>query len=154
MTSQYYGIIIMELNDVQKQAVAEWVTEGVSLSDIQKKINAEFEIPMTYMDVRLLVIDLDVDIVEEPEPEKKEEEPEEIAATDVDGVNVEVDAITRPGSIVSGTVVFTDGVKASWYLDQSGRIALDAGRPDYKPGEEDLKVFQQELRAALKKKGF
>ena len=146
----------MELNDIQKQAVAEWVTDGVSLSDIQKKINAEFDVPMTYMDVRLLVIDLDVDIVEEPdpEPEEKEEKVEEASAAEVGGVNVEVDAITRPGAIVSGTVVFTDGVNASWYLDQSGRLALDPGQTDYKPSEDDLQVFQQELRDALKKKGF
>ena len=70
------------------------------------------------------------------------------------GLVVEVDALTRAGAIVSGTVVFTDGVKASWFLDQSGRLALDAGQPDYKPSEEDLQAFQEELRAALKKKGF
>lgn len=145
----------MELNDIQKQAVAEWVAEGVSLSDVQKRIALEFEIPMTYMDVRLLVIDLDVDIVEEPDPEpEKEEETENASAGDSGGVDVDVDAITRPGAIVSGTVVFTDGVKASWYMDQSGRLALDAGQPDYKPSEEDLQLFQQSLREALKKKGF
>ncbi len=146
----------MELNDIQKRAVAEWVAEGVSLSDIQKRITLEFEIPMTYMDVRLLVIDLDVDIVEEPdpEPEKEEEKTEDASAADAGGVDVDVDAITRPGALVSGTVVFTDSVKASWYMDQSGRLALDAGNPDYKPSEEDLQLFQQSLREALKKKGF
>ena len=150
----------MELSEIQKKAVAEWVIDGLSLSDIQKKISSEFDIPMTYMDVRLLVIDLDVDIPEEPEPEVEEvaeEQPETTndATEDVaSGVVVDVDAITRPGAIVSGTVVFSDGVKASWFLDQSGRLAIDAGQEGYKPDEEDLKVFQLELRDALKKKGF
>jgi hypothetical protein len=149
----------MELSEIQKKAVTEWVIDGLSLSDIQKKIGSEFDIPMTYMDVRLLVIDLDIDIPEEPEPEveeKADDQPEvKDAAEDViDGVVVDVDAITRPGAIVSGTVVFSDGVKASWFLDQSGRLALDAGQEGYKPSEDDLKIFQQELRDALKKKGF
>ena len=145
----------MELNDAQKETVAGWVAEGLKLSDIQKRINSEFDIPMTYMDVRLLVIDLNVDIPEEPEPEPegKEEQPD-VAETEQSGLSVELDAITQPGAIVSGTVIFTDGVKASWRLDQSGRLALDAGDPSYKPSEEDLQVFQQELRVALKKKGF
>ena len=148
----------MELNDVQKQAVAEWVADGVNLSDIQKKIKAEFDTSMTYMDVRFLVIDIGAEVKDKPEPVAVKKDEDKPAAVDsgegVSGLAVEIDAITRTGAIVSGTVVFTDGVKASWYLDQSGRLALDAGEPDYKPSEEDLQLFQQELRTALKKKGF
>lgn len=58
----------MELNDIQKQTVAEWVAEGVNLSDIQKKIKAEFDITMTYMDVRFLVIDIGAEVKDKPEP--------------------------------------------------------------------------------------
>ncbi len=146
----------MELNDIQKQTVAEWVAEGVNLSDIQKKIKAEFDITMTYMDVRFLVIDIGAEVKDKPEPVsvKKDEDQPAVAEAGAAALGLEVDAITRPGAIVSGTVIFSDGVKASWYLDQSGRLALDAGQPDYKPSEEDLQLFQQELRDALKKKGF
>ncbi len=148
----------MELNDVQKEAVAGWVAEGLNLSDIQKKISSEFDISMTYIDVRVLVLDLGVDVKDKPEPvsdkkkdDKLEQDGAEVGAS---GLSVEVDALTRPGSLVSGTVVFTDGVKASWFLDQEGRLALDAGQPGYKPDETDLQLFQEELRAALKKKGM
>ena len=148
----------MELNDVQKQAVAEWVAEGLNLSDIQKRIKAELDISMTYMDVRFLVIDIGAEVKDKPEPvsAKKDEDKPETANLEqgVSGLAVEIDAITRPGAIVSGTVVFTDGIKASWYLDQSGRLALDAGEPGYKPSEGDLQVFQKKLASALKKKGF
>ena len=37
------------------------------MSDIQKKINDDFGIVMTYMDVRFLVDDLDLDLVDEEE---------------------------------------------------------------------------------------
>ena len=148
----------MELNDIEKQAVAEWVAEGINLSDIQKKIKAEFDISMTYMDVRFLIIDIGVEVKDKPEPvsAKKDEDKPAVGESEssASGLAVEVDAITRPGAIVSGTVIFSDGVKASWHLDQSGRLALDPRQPDYKPSEEDLQLFQQELRTALKKKWF
>ena len=69
-------------------------------------------------------------------------------------MSVEVDVVTKPGSVVSGTVTFGDGVTATWFLDQLGRLAIDAGQPGYKPGEQDLRDFQTELRAALEKRGF
>jgi hypothetical protein len=52
----------MELTDLQKETVKQWVLEGVSLSDIQKNIASEFDIKLTFMDVRFLVLDLDVEI--------------------------------------------------------------------------------------------
>jgi len=36
----------------QKREISNWVAEGIGLSDIQKKINTDFGIVMTYMDVR------------------------------------------------------------------------------------------------------
>ena len=79
-------------------------------------------------------------------------EPDEVSAPG--GLSLDVDAITKPGAVVSGTVVFSDGIKASWFLDQSGRLGLDAGDPGYKPSEDDLQVFQEQLRGALEKRGF
>ncbi len=52
----------MELSQEQRQDVSQWVTEGVGLSDIQKRIKSDFGITMTYIDVRFLVIDLGVDV--------------------------------------------------------------------------------------------
>ena len=55
-------------NDEQKREVARWVAEGMGLSDIQKKINDDFGVAMTYMEVRFLVDDLDLTLVDEEEP--------------------------------------------------------------------------------------
>ena len=153
----------MDLNTEQQAAVAQWVADGVGLSDVQKRIQEEFGLSMTYMDVRFLVIDLGVDPQDKPEPKPPEPEatttdaeaavvPDEVTAPG--GLSLDVDAITKPGAIVSGTVVFSDGMKASWFLDQAGRLGLDAGDPGYKPGEKDLQTFQEQLRGALEKRGF
>ena len=50
----------MSLTTEQKQIVSQWVTDGDNLSVIQKKLLEEFEITMTYMDVRFLVDDLEL----------------------------------------------------------------------------------------------
>ena len=52
----------------QKKQISNWVAEGVGLSDIQKRINNDFGIVMTYMDVRFLVDDLNLTLVDEEEP--------------------------------------------------------------------------------------
>ena len=49
-----------EPSDEQKKEISKWVTEGIGLSDIQKKINKDFGVVMTYIDVRFLVDDLNL----------------------------------------------------------------------------------------------
>ena len=161
----------MTLTDEQKATVAEWVREGDGLSEVQKRLQSEFDICMTYMDVRFLVIDLELTLKEddpEPEPEPEpdpESEPAPApgdgeAATAMEGetlpgaLAVEVDRLVKPGAVVSGSVDFSDGRHATWSLDQMGRLALDAGDPEYRPSEEDLAEFQTALRDALQKQGF
>ena len=56
----------MILSDTQKSTVAEWVQDGCSLADVQRLLREDFNISLTYMDVRFLVDDLDVSM---PEPE-------------------------------------------------------------------------------------
>ena len=55
------------------------------------------------------------------------------AASAAGGVSVEMDRVTKPGTLVSGTVTFSDGTHAAWSLDQLGRLALDAKEPGYQP---------------------
>jgi len=57
----------MTLSPEQKQAVAAWVAAGDNLSSIQKKLQDEFQVSMTYMDVRFLVDDLDLSL-QDPAP--------------------------------------------------------------------------------------
>ena len=153
----------MELTDQQKQALAGWVAEGVSLSDIQKRLESDFELRMTYMDVRFLVDDLDLDLsAGEPEPEPESAAPaddsagasvEEPAAGGAGGVSIEVDAVMRPGAVVSGSVTFSDGEKAVWMLDQMGRPGLDPDTAGYRPSEADIMAFQTKLREVLSREG-
>ncbi|MEC8209131.1 MAG: hypothetical protein VX372_01100 [Verrucomicrobiota bacterium] len=158
----------MELSDVQKAAVTQWIQEGHSLADVQRSLREDYEISMTYMDVRFLVDDLDIEVVEEePEPPELSEvdaeknataEPAETELVDEGGngaVTVDVDAIMRPGSLVSGTVVFSDGVSLAWQLSAAGQLGLIPGEdPEYRPSPDDLQSFQSQLEEVLRKKGF
>lgn len=178
----------MELNDNQKQTVAEWVRKGDGLSEIQRRIKNEFDITMTYMDVRFLVLDLGVNVKDKyvpappkpaavaPSPESYPDEdspydtepgapqgshadpypePEEAYAGGLPAnVSVDVDRLVKPGALVSGSVVFSDGVSAKWSLDQYGRLALQSAVANYKPSESDVQAFQMELRRALETRGF
>ena len=158
----------MELSDTQKSAVTQWIQEGHSLADVQRSLREDFEISMTYMDVRFLVDDLDIAVAEEKleAPELSEVEAGEDATAEpveaelVDegsncAVTVDVDAIMRPGSLVSGTVVFSDGVSLGWQLSAAGQLGLIPGEdPEYRPSPEDLQSFQSQLEEVLRKKGF
>ena len=52
----------MSLTPEQKQAVASWVAAGDNLSAVQKKLTDEFQVSMTYRDVRFLVDDLNLEL--------------------------------------------------------------------------------------------
>ncbi|MEC7280428.1 MAG: hypothetical protein VXU50_00055, partial [Verrucomicrobiota bacterium] len=110
----------MELSDAQIAAVTKWILEGRSLADVQRSLREDLGISMTYMDVRFLVDDLDIEVVkkETEVPESSEVEAAEDATAELveaelvgeasnGAVIVDVDAIMRPGSLVSGTVVFS-----------------------------------------------
>jgi hypothetical protein len=50
----------MSLTPEQKAAVAAWIAAGDNLSTVQKKLAEQFQVSMTYRDVRFLVDDLDL----------------------------------------------------------------------------------------------
>lgn len=70
------------------------------------------------------------------------------------GISVDIDRVVRPGSVISGTVTFSDGVSGKWALDQYGRLMLDTGNPAYKPATADVQAFQRELQMQLQRHGF
>jgi hypothetical protein len=57
----------MDLSEQQKQVIREWVASGASLSDVQRNLKTEFGVAMTYIDVRLLVLDLGAAVKDKPE---------------------------------------------------------------------------------------
>jgi hypothetical protein len=50
----------MSLTPEQKATVSSWIAAGDNLSAVQKKLREQFQISMTYMDVRFLVDDLNL----------------------------------------------------------------------------------------------
>lgn len=146
----------MALTDAQKTTLAGWLEQGDSLGQIQTKLKDEFQINMTFMEVRFLIDDLNLELKKETPPEEpgKDAVEESVEALMPEGVSVEVDSIVTPGAIVSGSVIFSDGVKAKWQLDQLGRLGLSGVESDYQPPAEDIPEFQSKLQAHLQKKGF
>ncbi len=174
----------MELTEEQKAAVAQWFADGMSLDEIQKRIRSEFDIHMTYLDLRLLVAEL-------PQPKEEAGEADKADGTDetgeTDGTNgtdgteekdgadgempqegdggeesqgvsaptVTIDALMLPGTIASGDVTFSDGQKGKWFLDQMGRLGLGGDLPQgYRPSPTDAALFQQQLMQLLQSKGL
>ncbi|MGF1447899.1 MAG: hypothetical protein ACFB20_00625 [Opitutales bacterium] len=169
----------MDLTEEQKAAVAGWVRAGASLSDVQKRLAENFDVSMTYMDVRFLVDDLDLDLTDpdagsseveaaspaettDPSPAadvaSETVEPELLDETDAAGgaVSVSVDRVQRPGAVVSGSVRFSDGVNAQWQVDQFGQLGIipPEGQSGYRPSEGDLREFQMALQREMQKQGF
>lgn len=164
----------MNLDDAQKAKVSEWIEQGLKLSEIQTRLNSDFGLRLTYMDVRFLIDDLKLRVkdVEPPKPptpvpplptagapgpaggapaQDLVPEPEEGGGG---GVSVTVDHVARPGALVSGKVTFSDGKNAEWYLDQQGRLGLAAAEKGYRPSQQDVMDFQAELQSELAKLGF
>ncbi len=156
----------MQLTDDQKQTVKSWIAGGLSMSEVQEKIRTEFQVSVTYMETRLLVSELEVMPVNpEPEaPRKPEGASDDGAGGSLldpkaskpagGGVSVTEDEITNPNAIISGKVVFSDGERAAWYVDQMGRLGLQSDTPNYRPSESDIASFQRELERLARKRGL
>lgn len=54
------------ISEENKLEVAKWFAAGASLDEIQKRLKSEFDIHMTYLDLRLLVADLPQPVEEDP----------------------------------------------------------------------------------------
>jgi len=161
----------MHLDEAQKQKVGAWIAEGRSLSEIQKLLESESGLRLTYLEVRLLVDDLKLTPKDAPRPEgKKLVGPEagkaagatapapapaaEPAGNPLSGVSVTVDSLARPGAAVSGSVRFSDGNTAAWVIDQMGRLGLMPQQQGYRPSPEDVQEFQIQLQNELQGMGM
>ncbi len=154
----------MQLNAEQQAIARQWIADGMKLSEFQKRLEADFGIRITYMETRLIVDDLKV-MPKDPEPPKKEEPKVDAtplvapaAATEPtaggSGVSMTVDAVTRPGTMVSGRVTFSDAQAGTWYIDQYGRPGLASDTKGYRPSPADLQEFQILLEKELMKLGI
>lgn len=181
----------------QKQTVSQWAEEGATLNDIQSRLKQELGVSMTYMEARLLVMELGLSLKDKNAKQADQSAaatvaealPDGAAGGDVveaefEGVEAEVypledemeeglmkdepaesgrggatfamqaDELTVPGTLVSGSAVFSDGVRAKWFLDQMGRLSLRADSPGYQPPQADVPKFQAGLEKILIKMGL
>ncbi len=166
----------MELSLEQRQSVIDRVAKGASLSEVQKMLKEQFGISMTFMDVRLLVLEIGAEVKDKPEPEPKkpaetglagegaaddpyaDEDDDGPVSPEGDGagalVSLSLDRVMAPGAMVSGDVTFSDGVKAHWLIDQYGRFGLEPEKPGYQPSNADMQSFQTQLKMELRRHGY
>ena len=147
------------LSPEQQTSVAQWAADGATVNDIQQRLKTEFEVTLTYLDVRLLLVDLNVKLKEKEKPKDPEPvpaPPPAEAGTGAAGseVTVTLDDLAIQGAMCSGNVTFSDGKTAAWYIDQGGRLGMRAPEPGYQPPEADVPVFQEELERVLAAAGF
>lgn len=173
----------MTLNDEQKQQVAAWVRSGLGLAEVQRRLESEFNLRATFMEVRFLVDDLELELADPTPPPQATADAgansaDSVAAESEGGsadvpepadaelddpfdmpgggsATVSIDPIQRPGALVSGSVTFSDGESMGWQLDQMGRLGLLPGATEgYRPSEADIAAFQVELQKVLQQQGF
>ncbi|MFT6862399.1 MAG: hypothetical protein ACJAVK_000957 [Akkermansiaceae bacterium] len=162
---------VSDLSKEQIETIKNWVADGAQMADVQKRLKDDLGFSVTYIDTRFLSLDLELafEVEEEEVPEVLEGVVEESVDARVDatvmpdeasmtpmtpsategGVHATVDQVARPGAMVSGTVTFSDGMKAIWLIDEMGRPSIDPDQAGYQPTEADLVSFQSQLQTML-----
>ncbi|MBL9132820.1 MAG: hypothetical protein JNG86_16550 [Verrucomicrobiaceae bacterium] len=165
------------LTPEQRQLVASWAADGATLNQIQDRLRADCGLTLTYMEARLLIMDLGLKIQDKPR-EKPPEEPkaapppqppadgafedqefESPAAADgaeapAGKLSVSVDEFPLQGAAISGKATFSDGNTVVWFMDPMGRFGMRGPAPGYQPPPADIPAFQQELDTLLSVRGF
>ncbi len=154
------------LTPQQHQSVEQWAAEGANLNQIQDRLKTECGITLTYMETRLLILELGVKIQDKPRAQPPAEEqpvapPPAEATGAVDAaapatgeLKVTVDEIPPPGALISGKATFSDGNTVIWSMDQTGRFGMRGPTPGYQPPPADIPAFQRELDTILQLRGF
>lgn len=153
------------LSPQQRQLVEQWAAEGASLNQIQDRLRTECATTLTYMETRLLIMDLGVKIQDKPREAPPAEQPapapvdENVGAGDDEAsaggsLKVSVDETPPPGAVISGRATFSDGVTVQWFMDEQGRFGMRGPAPGYQPPAADIPAFQAELDNILQLRGF
>ena len=159
----------------QLAQVEQWAADGATLNDVQSRLKSEFDITLTYLEARLLMVDVGVRLKDKPREAPKPEEPaappqhevpeygddydvmpekEDAAAVPGPAITLTADQITAPGALISGKVTFSDGQVANWSLDQFGRLGLGGAPQGYQPPKGDIPQFQQQLDMIMQRAGL
>lgn len=140
-----------KVTEAALEQVRQWAAEGVDLNGIQKRLQTECGIHLTYMDVRFMLLDHNIEIA----TEAKAEEPAptapavEVAAPKaaVNKVRVSLDDLQLPGTLISGKAEFPGGAHGAWMLDQMGRFGWS--ELSGQPSPDEMREFERELTALL-----
>lgn len=140
-----------QLSSEQIEQLKQWAAEGLDLNAMQKRMNEEMGLRLTYMDARFLLLDLHIELASpKPAPADKEQAAaaDESAAVPSGETLVTIDEITPPHALLSGKVVFMSGCRGTWSIDKMGRI--DWAPVSGEPTADDLKAFERELQKTLR----
>ncbi len=162
-----------QLSPEQITQVVSWAADGANLNQVQDRLKTEFGITLTYLEARLLMVDVGVRLQDKhrepvkPEPALEPEVAEDSLPEDLgyeaeagesglpkSTVTLSADQITIPGALISGKVTFSDGQLATWYLDQMGRLGLSGAPQGYQPPKQDIPEFQNQLDLLMQRSGF
>jgi hypothetical protein len=157
----------MKLTPEQIKIVTQWAEAGDTLNDIQRKLKAELEVGCTYMELRLSLLDLGISLKDKPKqapaapaaaapatPAQDSPFFTDAGTPPAASVTATLDELTIPGTMASGKATFSDGKTISWYLDQSGRLGMQAPEPGYQPPAADIPEFQTQLDKLLLQAGI
>ncbi|MDR0755759.1 MAG: hypothetical protein LBE99_02520 [Puniceicoccales bacterium] len=142
----------MNFTDEQVIRIREWAQQTSNLSNLQTQINAIYNLHLTYMEVRFLLDDLGLalkKVESKPTANSNAEQEGELIEEGGSGFSVTVDPVTKPGALINGQVIFSDCQKAAWHLDELGRLGLKPQQLGYRPSQEDLVHFQEEVQKHL-----
>lgn len=163
----------------QAKRVEQWAADGASLNEIQDRLRAEAGLSLTYLELRMLLIELGIRLRERPKPADEsaamlppenapaaaqasaerggafgEVETAELKSAADGKVVVTVDQVAVPGALASGRATFSDGKTISWFVDQFGRLGMKTPEPGYQPSQQDIAAFQQQLDDVLRQQGY
>lgn len=147
------GGMSAKMSDDVLEQVRQWAAAGIDLNGIQKKLQAECGLHMTYMEVRFLLLDHGIEIATEPATEEPAAEEETSTPTTPDDTaapgrpKVTLDELQLPGALISGKVEFPGGVHGAWLIDQMGRFGWR--ELSGSPSPVEMQDFQEELTKLL-----
>lgn len=139
-----------QLSSEQIDQLRQWAAEGLDLNAMQKRMNEEMGLRLTYMDARFLLLDLQIEL-SSPKPAKDEEKsstPSDEVLLPTGATQVTIDEITPPHALLCGKVAFMSGARGTWSIDKMGRI--DWAPVSGEPTPDDLKGFEKELQKVLR----
>ncbi|MEG0024516.1 MAG: hypothetical protein RR719_04115 [Akkermansia sp.] len=159
-----------QLTQEQIDQLHQWAAEGLDLNGMQKRMNEEMGLRLTYMDARFLLLDLKIDLIVPKVEKPAKPAPAPVSPMSTTGMpqaqtqaqspmpsslfpsmgttQVTIDEITPPHALLTGKMTFMSGAQGIWSIDKMGRIDWEpiAGEPT----EADLQSFEKELQKVLR----